>query len=193
MLVRRLARPMLAAIFISGGMDTLRNPGPKVPAAEDVAAKVSDAVPALSGTDTEQLIRINGGVQVAAGSLLALNRFPRLSALVLAATVVPTTAAGHRFWEIDDEAQRKQQLTHFLKNVGLLGGLLLAAVDTEGRPGVAWRTRHTAERAGRAVRRTRREAKVAAKGARREAKLAAGAARREAKLAGKAARAKLAA
>ncbi|MDQ1670172.1 MAG: hypothetical protein QOE40_2233, partial [Actinomycetota bacterium] len=33
--VRRLARPMLAAIFISGGFDALRNPEPMVSAAED--------------------------------------------------------------------------------------------------------------------------------------------------------------
>jgi hypothetical protein len=28
---------------------------------------------------------------------------------------------------------------HFLKNLGLLGGLLLAAADTEGRPSIGWR------------------------------------------------------
>jgi hypothetical protein len=47
----------------------------------------------------------------------------------------------------------------------MLGGLLLAAVDTEGKPGVAWRAR-------RAAADVRREAKVLAKSARREARLA---------------------
>jgi hypothetical protein len=50
-------------------------------------------------------------------------------------------------------------------------GLLLAAVDTEGRPGMVWRTRHATEHAGAAVRRTRREARLAARAARTAAKV----------------------
>lgn len=176
-LLRRVARPMLAAIFISGGVDALRNPGPKAAAAEGVTPMLTENIPALADQDTENLVRINGAAQVAAGSLLALNRFPRLSALVLAASIVPTTAAGHRFWEVDDDMARTQQKVHFLKNVGLLGGLLLAAADTEGRPGVVWRTKHTAEHAGAAAQRTRKQAKRAAKTAQRETKLAAKAAK----------------
>src|SRR5687768_15240775 len=129
--LRRLARPMLASIFIGGGIDALRNPAGKVPAAEGIAPQIASHIPALEGSDTETLVRINGGVQVGAGTLLALGRFPRLSALALAASIVPTTAAGHRFWEADDQAQRAQQRIHFLKNLSILGGLLLAAADTE--------------------------------------------------------------
>jgi putative oxidoreductase len=169
--LRRLARPLLASIFISGGVDALRNPGSKVPAAEGVAPKVADAVPALAGYDTETLVRINGAVQVGAGSLLALGKFPRLSALALAASIVPTTAAGHRFWEADDSMQRAQQRIHFLKNASILGGLLLAAADTDGKPGLGWRAQHTAAHAEAAVERSRRKARRAAKTARREAKL----------------------
>lgn len=33
MIVRRIARPMLASIFIAGGIDALRNPTPKAAAA----------------------------------------------------------------------------------------------------------------------------------------------------------------
>ena len=157
---------MLASIFISGGMDTLRNPAPKVAAAEAIAGPVAQQVPGLSEHDTETLIRINGGVQLAGGSLLALGRFPRLCSLALAMSLVPTTLAGHRFWEHEDPAQRKQQQIHFLKNLGLLGGLLLASADTAGKPGLAWRTKHTAEHAGAAVRRSGREARRAAKTAR---------------------------
>ena len=175
--LRRLARPMLASIFISGGVDSLRNPGPKTAAADNVTPTITSRVPALEGLDTETLVRVNGGVQVAAGSLLALGRLPRLSSLALAASIVPTTAAGHRFWETDDELQRRQQRIHFLKNLSILGGLLLAAADTEGKPGVVWRTRHTASHAEAAVERSRRKARRAAKSAKREAKLAAKAAR----------------
>lgn len=174
--LRRIARPLLASIFISGGVDSLRNPAAKAPAAEDVAA-VASRIPALADTDTETLVRINAGVQVAAGTMLALGKFPRLSALALAASIVPTTAAGHRFWEAEEPAARAQQRVHFLKNASILGGLLLAAADTEGKPGLGWRTRHTAEHAEAAVERSRRAARRAGRTARREAKLTAQAAR----------------
>jgi hypothetical protein len=54
-----------------------------------------------------------------------------------------------------------------------MGGLLLAAVDTEGKPGVAYRMGMATDSAKRAAKRTKREAKHAARAARREARLAA--------------------
>ncbi|MBA3621176.1 MAG: DoxX family protein [Euzebyales bacterium] len=165
-LLRRLARPLLASMFVTGGVDALLNPAPKVPVADDVATSVAGHLPGLSEQDTETLVRLNGGVQVGAGTLFALGRFPRLSALALAASLVPTTAAAHRYWEYDDPVQRQQQQAHFFKNVSMLGGLLLASIDTEGRPSLGWRARHTVGHAEAAVRRSRREAQLAAKAAR---------------------------
>lgn len=194
---------MIASIFVSGGVDTLLNPGPKVAAAEDIAPKVRAQIPGLSEQDTETLVRINGAVQLGAGTLFAIGRFPRLSALALAASLLPTTAAGHRYWEVDDQGERQQQRIHFFKNVSMLGGLLLAALDTQGKPGLGWRARHGAEHAGAAVRRTRRGARLvgtaarsrAASGTRHTVSHAGSAVRhgrREARLAAKLARAKLA-
>jgi putative oxidoreductase len=87
---------------------------------------------------------------VAAGTLFSLGRLPRLSALVLAAGTVPTTLAGHRFWEAEGAA-KQGQIIHFLKNLGLIGGLLLAAVDTEGKPSVGYRARRAAHKAAGAT------------------------------------------
>lgn len=170
MILRRIARPMLAAVFVSGGIDTLRNPTPRVETAEptvgtatdqvrdkvpdQVLEKVPDKVLEKVPTDTESLVKINAAAQVGAGIALALGKFPRLSALVLAGSVVPTTLAGHRFWETEDPQERAQQQIHFFKNVGLLGGLLLAAADTHGKPSVAWRTKHAARSAADSVRDT---------------------------------------
>ena len=53
----------------------LRNPKSKVGAAEDVAPAIAAHLPYLP-QDPEQLVRINGAVQVGAGTLLALGRFP---------------------------------------------------------------------------------------------------------------------
>ncbi len=152
-LVRRLARPCLAAMFVTGGADALKNPAPRVPAAEDVANRIAAKVPWLP-QDTTTLVEINAAVQVGAGLMLATGRLPRLSASLLAGSLVPTTLAGHRFWEATEPTVRAQQRLHFFKNLSMLGGLMLAAVDTEGRPGVAWRAQHAVHHAGASTRRT---------------------------------------
>jgi putative oxidoreductase len=147
---RRVARPLLSSMFIMGGWDSLRNPEGKVKRADPVAQAVATRVPGLP-QETETLIQINGGVMVGAGVLLAIGKFPRLAAVALIGTILPTTFAGHRFWEETDEATKAQQRIHFIKNLGLLGGLILAAVDTEGQPSLSWRARRRAERAGRVL------------------------------------------
>ena len=140
-LIRALARPLLASMFVVGGVDAIRSPEPKVPAAESVAADVPDKLPVVS--NTRQLIQLDGAVKVLAGSLLALGKLPRLSALALAGSLVPTTLSAHRIlWEESDPHKRAGQQVHFFKNVSMLGGLILAAVDTAGKPSLAWRAKH---------------------------------------------------
>jgi putative oxidoreductase len=168
--VRRIARPMLAAIFVTSGLDSLRHPGARAEAAAPLVKAL--AGPLNMPDDPELIIRANGATMVVAGTMLGLGRFPRLAALALAGTLVPTTYAAHAFWTIEDPAARAQQKTHFLKNVGLLGGVLLASVDTAGKPGLAYRTQHVRSEARRQAALTRREAKHAAKSARRFAKSA---------------------
>lgn len=150
---------MLAASFISGGIDTLRNPGPRVPAAEKVVSPLVDAVPQLS--NTEQVVKIDAAIKVVAGTMFALGKFPRLSAAALIASLVPTTAAAHRFWEESDPVKRKNQQLHLLKNAGIVGGLLLATVDTEGRPSLAWRAKHAPAALSHAASDLRRDAELA--------------------------------
>jgi putative oxidoreductase len=152
---------MLASIFIVEGLDSLLHPDTKAPAAEAVVRPLAERVPAVPD-QVEQAVRLNGAVQLVAGSLLAIGKFPRLSAAALAASLVPTTAAGHRFWESDDKQERAQQKIHFLKNLALVGGLLIAAGDTAGNPSIAWRSRHAAATA-------KREAALAAKSVKAEA------------------------
>ncbi|MFF4835917.1 DoxX family protein [Streptomyces sp. NPDC001315] len=142
-LLRRVGRPMLASMFVAGGLDSVRRPEPLAPMAEPIVRPVTAHVAALPDR-TEQVVRLNGAVQVAAGLLLATGRVPRPAALAIAATLVPTTLAGHRFWEAEDPAERARQRIHFLKNLSMLGGLLIAADDTAGAPSLLWRGRHAA-------------------------------------------------
>lgn len=145
---------MLAALFIQGGVAALRAPQGHVEAARPVLDAVSPAVdkavevaPLDRRPDDEMLVKIDAGVKIVAGSMLALGRFPRLASTALAASLVPTTLAAHRFWEETDEARKAEQQIHFLKNVGMLGGLLIAAADTEGKPSLAWQGKRAARRA----------------------------------------------
>ena len=151
MLVRRIARPLLASSFVYGGIDTLRNPQSRVPGAkpivEQIAKAADEQLPVEVPRDVEQWVKIDAGVKVGAGVLFALGWFPRLSALALAGSIVPTTLAGHRFWEDTDDEKKFSNQAHFLKNAGLLGGLLIAAVDTEGKPSTSWRVRRSADKA----------------------------------------------
>lgn len=146
-LIRRLARPMLAGIFISGGVEQLRDPHPETEAAEPVAPPLARALPVNLPEDPEQLVRIDGAIKLVGGLMLATGRLPRIAAIALASSLVPTTLAAHRFWEEQDRAGRAIQQQNFLKNMGLLGGLILAAVDTEGRPSLGWRARRAAHTA----------------------------------------------
>jgi len=74
-------------------------------------------------------VRGNAAVQVLAGALLALGLAPRMSALALAGSLIPTTLAGHAYWTIEDPAVRKLQRIQFHKNMAMIGGLLFAALD----------------------------------------------------------------
>ena len=149
-----LARPMLSGLFVASGFDALRNPESKAPMAEPVAPAMTE--PFGINADAATLVKVNGAVQVVAGSLLALGKLPRLSALALAGSLLPTTYAGHRFWEESDQAKRAQQRTQFLKNTAVFGGLVLAAADTGGRPSLTWKARRAAGEATKAARSGRR-------------------------------------
>ncbi len=163
-MLRRIARPLLAGIFISGGMDQLLRPEPKAKSAQpildkaapalDQAQKLPVAVPGPSDANT--WVQVDGAVKVGGGLLLALGRVPRLAAAALAASLVPTTLAEHRYWEIQDKNERTAQQIHFFKNCSMLGGLLLAVADTEGKPSVGWWSRRAARTAKRAARTAKR-------------------------------------
>jgi hypothetical protein len=86
MLVRRIARPLLSAIFIAEGIDALRNPGQRAAKAsplidksvetlpnsvtENIPVAVAQKLPA----DPETLVKINAAVQIGGGALLATAR-----------------------------------------------------------------------------------------------------------------------
>jgi uncharacterized membrane protein YphA (DoxX/SURF4 family) len=125
--VRRLGQACLGVVFVTGGADTLRRPGPRTAKAArlDLARRL--------GTDDATLVRANAAAMVVGGLALMTDHVPRLAALGLAASLVPTTLAGHAFWAEHDKQQRTAQRTNFAKNVSLFGGCLLAATAPRRR------------------------------------------------------------
>ncbi|SFB73231.1 Uncharacterized membrane protein YphA, DoxX/SURF4 family [Nocardioides terrae] len=166
---RLLARPLLAASFVAGPlhaikhMDSTSAKAKKVterllPLAEKAGRRAGVPVP----TEPATWVKINAAAQILGAVGLATGKAPRASSALLALTLLPTTIAGHPFWEETDPAAKSAQRTQFFKNVSLLGGLLIAAGDTNGRPGVAWRARHAAKDARRTARQEARVIKAKA-------------------------------
>lgn len=117
-LLRFIARCAFAEIFLVQGYNTLTNPGTR--------ATIVDRT--LPLPEPELMVRLNGAAMLSGGTALALGLRPRLAALWLAAVLLPTTYAGHQFWDEDDPARRRLQRVHFDKNVTLIGGLLTYAL-----------------------------------------------------------------
>jgi uncharacterized membrane protein YphA (DoxX/SURF4 family) len=162
-LLRAGARTMLASYFIVNGVKAVRNPDPLVPAAEPVADRVvplvkkyaPQQVATIVPEDTASLVRANGAAQVLGGLALASGKGRRLGALLLAGSLVPSTLAKHPFWTRTDPEERALDRSQFLKNVSLLGSVLLAAGDTEGRPSLAYR----AQKGGHSIAKETRKAR----------------------------------
>jgi putative oxidoreductase len=121
--LRAAGRAALAAMFITGGADAFFDPGPRAPRAAALGVPL----------EPELAVRVNGATMLAAGVALAVGAWPRLAAAALAGTLVPTTLAGHPYWRVTDPAARRQQRTHFFKNVGLFGGALLVMAERPAR------------------------------------------------------------
>lgn len=117
-MIRFIARTLLSLPFVLLGWDAYQEPGNRVQSAE----KIGVPEPHLA-------VKVNGLTMVGAGITMALGIFPRLSALALIGCLVPTTYAGHRFWEVDETAQRSNQRIHFLKNISMVGGLLVVVAQ----------------------------------------------------------------
>jgi uncharacterized membrane protein YphA (DoxX/SURF4 family) len=167
-LLRAIPRAMLASYFVTSGIRAIRDPEALVPVAEPLADRVvplvkqyaPEQVAGVVPENTVTLVRVFGVAQVLGGAALATGKGRRLGAMMLAGTLVPSTIAKHPFWTVPDPEQRAQDRSHFLKNVSLLGGVLIASFDTEGKPSLAWR----AQKGGQSLaKETRKASKKLAK------------------------------
>jgi uncharacterized membrane protein YphA (DoxX/SURF4 family) len=149
MLIRRIARPLLSAVFIGQGVDSLLNPKPAAEAAAptvDGLRALPDPVGSAIPSDPQKFAQINAAVQIGGGVLLASGKLPRFASAALALTVLPANLGAHMFWSESDPQLKADKRRDFLTDLSLLGGLMIASADTAGKPSLGWRGRRAAER-----------------------------------------------
>ncbi|MCL2454707.1 MAG: DoxX family protein [Micrococcales bacterium] len=160
MLLRRIARPLFATWFVAEGVDAVRSPAAHVEAVREsvttLAARVPVDLEALAGRASDQqltlAVRVHGVAMAVAGLTLAAGKAPRTAATVLALLTAPMLVRAvppPRSAKATKEQNRARR-ARAVQTLTATGGALLAAADTEGRPGVRWRAQ--AARAERAAR-----------------------------------------
>jgi uncharacterized membrane protein YphA (DoxX/SURF4 family) len=188
MLVRRIARPLLATAFVADGVDAVRHPQAHVDRAEAAYRRLAERtdLPPVDRRRMTTAVRVHGAAVTTAGLALAVGRAPRTAALVLAVLTAPV-ALAHAPWPQSGAGSAPQGgrlarlraagdaegLDRFLRDLSLVGATIIAAIDLEGRPGVRWRASHA-----RIDRAATKEARAAVADARREMRAALKEARR---------------
>jgi uncharacterized membrane protein YphA (DoxX/SURF4 family) len=168
-LVRAIGRTMLSSYFVLSGIRAVRNPGQFVADAEPLTDRLvptakrfaPDQVAGFIPEDTATLVRVNGVLQVAGGVALSSGKGRRLGAGLLALSMIPTTLARHPFWSRTDPEQKTRDRQQFVKNISLLGGVVIASRDTEGQPGLGWRATEGRELVAKRTKKAKKAAKKA--------------------------------
>jgi len=116
----RTGRILLASLFvISGAL--------KIVGFSDVVSNMAHmGVPfAALAVPVAILIELGGGL-----AIMSAWRVRPVAVVVAAFTAIATVTA-HRFWEVDPAAIQNQ-LNHFLKNISIIGALLMLAASGDG-------------------------------------------------------------
>lgn len=155
MLIRKLARPLLASVFIADGVDALLNPEAHTDDARRALKRTKAALPNSYAqaipNNPELVVRVSSGVKVGAGALFAFGKAPRLAATALALVHIPTMLTRNAFWETQEAGERTAKRNGLITDTALLGALSLATVDTAGKPGLAWRATDASKRVNKKV------------------------------------------
>lgn len=162
---RFVARSMLASYFVVNGVQALIKPSEHAELAEPalqlvpkLRAALPEALRSYLPSDSVAMTRCLAATQVAGGLGLATGIGRRIGAAALAATIAPSVVVAKPWRQSVDHVQLGT-------DVALLGGVLLAAQDTEGKPGIAWRVSRQRKLAGKEATRQKANLEQAAQGA----------------------------
>lgn len=116
-----IGRLMLAAIFIVSGVD-------KISGFQGlIGAIASKGLPMAEVLAVATIV-----IEIAAGLMLVAGWKSRWAAFLLAGFTAIVTVLFHNFWAMP-EAQKMMQQIQFMKNVAIIGGLLLVMAFGPGR------------------------------------------------------------
>jgi len=116
-----LGRILLSFIFILSGIFKFVNYDSTV---QMMAAKGMTLVPFF--LVTAALLEIVGGI------FILIGFYTRIGALLLLIFILPTTLIFHDFWNVQG-SEMEMQMSNFLKNVAIMGGLLYVACTGAGK------------------------------------------------------------
>ncbi|MDB4961465.1 MAG: DoxX family protein [Myxococcales bacterium] len=116
-----IGRILLGAIFLLSGIM-------KLISVETTAAYMSSkGIPAATALAT-----IAGIAEVAGGFAVIAGLLTRIGAIGLILYLIPTTLIFHDFWNLAG-AEQQMQMSQFLKNLAIMGGLFLLIAHGPGR------------------------------------------------------------
>ncbi len=124
-----LGRILMAVLFLVPGIRTLM----AVSGTVGYFAKLGMPMP-------EVMVWVAIVIEIGGAAALILGWQTRRVAWLLIAFTVIATLMAHRYWEFD-AAQYANQMTHFFKNVAMVGGLLYIAAFGAGALSVDGRAR----------------------------------------------------
>jgi putative oxidoreductase len=126
-----VGRIFLALIFVVSGVGKITG------YAGTAAYMASKGLPLV-----EILLPLTIAVELGGGLLLALGWKARWAALALFLFLIPTTLIFHQFWGLEPKLAQMQKI-HFLKNVAIMGGMLMVLAIGAG----AWSVDRKVDRA----------------------------------------------
>lgn len=134
-LLRLVARPMLAAVFFFDGMDALRFPDDHVERFKKIEPALEKlGLPPVLTSDARLLSRLAGLITALGAVGLALGKYPRSCAAILAAVNFPITVVNNPIWVAKTAKERRDYNRGLLVGASLAGGLGMAILDGNGMP-----------------------------------------------------------
>ena len=117
-----IGRVMLSTIFLMSAV------GNKIPNFNQVAGYMD-----FEGVPAAKLMLAGAIVFLIAGSLsVILGYKARIGASLLLIFLVLATYFFHDFWTLEDATEKQQQMIHFMKNMALMGAMLLIIANGSG-------------------------------------------------------------
>lgn len=134
-LLRLVARPMLASVFFFDGWDALRNPDDHVERFKKIEPALEKmGLPPVLTSDARLLSRLAGFLTAASAVGLALGKYPRSCAALLAMVNFPITVVNNPIWVAKSPKERRCYSRGLVVGAALAGGLGMAILDDSDHP-----------------------------------------------------------